>query len=138
MSSNENEEEIQRFWELAISTYEISPELSRSMISNMLHLIKENNIKEPDYFKKTFCFKCFSLFQIGKNCKVIINRNRKHPNLKIVEYHCMNCQNIQRINVLRSKTPKPIVQEEKPNEISVQKTKRVQQRKHKLLMEIFS
>ena len=68
------------------------------------------------------------VFSIGENLKVITRSTKKHPNLKIIEYHCLNCKNTQRINLLRNKIKKEIkIQESKPNS-----------NRRKLLLNLFS
>lgn len=134
----DDESSIQHFWELAVSAYHISPELSKTMISEMLESIKQADKPIPDYFKKLFCFKCFHLFEVGKNMKISIRSHKKHPNLKIIEYHCLSCQNTQRINAQRSKSfrenPPPTI----PEGAEPQPQKRQIQQKRKLFANIFS
>ena len=128
---------IQYYWELALASNRISPQLSKSMIFEMLESIKASDKPIPDYFKKLFCFKCFAIFKFGENVKITISATKKHPNMKIIEYRFLGCQNIQRINAQRLKN-----NEEKQDSIKEEENipisdKKVQQ-KRKLFTNFFS
>ena len=140
----DEEENIQHFYDLAREARKFSPELSKTMVSEMLQSIKESNKPIPEYFKKLLCYKCFSLFEIGKNCKVAVHSNKKHPNLKIVEYHCLDCKNTQRINCLRAKKvvekqlePQKIKEISPKHEFNKSQTNPKIQQKRKLFTNIF-
>ncbi|EAX99826.1 hypothetical protein TVAG_088080 [Trichomonas vaginalis G3] len=126
---------IQHYWDTAVKLNEVSPELSASMLREMMEELREERKDIPPYFKKMFCFKCFSLFHLGENCQVTIGGNSKHPNIKYIEYNCSKCKNIQRINVQRSKeAPKPIPP---PTKQQNPKQNQKNDRKRKIMMSIF-
>lgn len=133
----DDEDNVSYFWNLAIASNSISPQLSKSMIFEMLESIKASDKPIPEYFKKLFCFKCFTIFEIGKNFKVTIRAIKKRPNMKMIEYHCLSCQNIQRINAKRSKIIEEKKQSPSEQEIEQVPEKKVQQ-KRKLFTNIFS
>ena len=132
----ECESAVQHFFDLARATFDISPELSKGFIRESLEVLREADQDVPQHLKKVFCMKCFSLFVLGQNCKVLIRSHAKHPNLKILEYHCISCHNVQRINVTREKrTDEPVKKEPAPLPATVL-TKKNQQ-KRKLMMNLF-
>ena len=134
----ECEANVQHFFDLARTSFDISPELSRGFIMELLEVLREAERDVPPHMKKVFCMKCFTLFTIGVNCKVLIKSEPRHPDLKILEYHCLGCRHVQRINATRAKLVKkeePVVQKnEVPVSIAVKKT----QQKRKLMMSLFS
>jgi len=126
----EVEAQIDHFWDVALKMREISDGLSRVAISEMLELMRQERLDIPTHFKKLFCFKCFTIFEVGKNMKVNVVSKRNHPNLKIVEYHCLYCRNKQAINHLRAKEFQRVnkIEEERP---------KMKNERRKLLMNIF-
>lgn len=135
------EQNVQHFWELALASYEVSPEVSKSALRTCLEIMRESDQDIPQEWKKMFCMKCFNLFYHGYNCKVNINSNKKHPNLKIIEYHCLGCGNVQRINSTRSKqeaVPEPQEVKQDLDSYLQLSASRNQQKKRKLMMDLFS
>lgn len=129
------DETVEHFWNLAVASFDTSPELSKYAIMTCLEALREAGKPVPEHFKKMMCMKCMLLFVQGSNCKVLIQSNKKRPNLKIIEYHCLSCGNVQRVNVLRNKQtapppPAPVEQHSIPE-------KKMQQRR-KLMMDLFS
>jgi RNase P subunit RPR2 len=100
---DETEAIVQRFWDLAVASCNISPSLSRTAVLEMLEAVKSSGKSVPEYFRKLFCLKCFSIFSQGRNCKILVRCAHKHPNLKVIEYHCLSCGHTQRMNCQRSK-----------------------------------
>lgn len=134
---DDEENQIQYYWNLAVTSNKISSQISKSMISEMLQSIKASDKQTPEYFKKLFCFKCFTIFEFGENVKITIKSTKKHPNMKMIEYRCLSCQNIQRINAQRLKNI-----EEKNTTIIKEEIKPIPdkkaQQKRKLFTSIFS
>lgn len=97
---------FEHFWEIAQKTKNISPEISRHTIKEMLEGMRSELIPLPKQFVELFCFSCFTIFTYGENCKVFISSHRKHPNTKIIHYQCLTCKAIQCKNVLRDKNLK--------------------------------
>lgn len=136
----DDENNIQYYWDLAIASQKISPQLSKSLIYEMLDSIKAADKPIPEYFKKLFCYKCFTIFEFGTNARITIRATKKHPNMKMIEYRCLNCQNIQRINAQRIKKLNEKEDTLPEDEIKTEKQtmeKKVQQ-KRKLFTSIFS
>jgi RNase P subunit RPR2 len=124
--------EAQHFWELAVRAAEISPELSKGAVMEMLETLRYGGQDPPHGIKKLVCLKCFSIFTEGKNCKTVIRSPKKHPNLKILEYHCLECGNVQRVNHQRVRAAEQLKPE--PLLALPQKT----QQRRKLMMDLFS
>lgn len=133
----DSEFEVNRAWELAQASFNISPELSKSILNEMLESLREERKSIPPHFKHLFCFKCFCIFVQGKTCKTCIRSNRKHPNLKIIEIHCLSCGFTQRINAQKTKEVAPPVT--KTLDEMLKQPSRNQQKKRKLMFqELFS
>jgi RNase P subunit RPR2 len=125
---------VEHFWDLAIASVQVSPEVSKGAILELLETLKLNDLDVPQHFKRLFCLKCFSLFAYGKNCKIVVRSHRGHPNLKVIEYRCLECKNIQRVNCIRSRTPVHGLQD-RELELSIPDRKKQQSRK--LMMDLF-
>lgn len=136
----DTEGQIQHYWEMALNSLEFSPELSRSIIEQMLQTIRNHEMPIPSYFKKLFCFKCLTIYVPGKNVSVHVSSFKKHPNLKVVSYYCLSCHYTQRINLFRKKClqlpPKPLMQQS--NTFQIKQAKRANEHKRKLITSLFS
>ena len=135
----EGEETINFYWELAKEADKVDKQLSASYINELLETMKEQNKELPEYSKKLFCLKCFSIFHIGENCKVTTGSCKKHPNTKFIEYHCLCCKNTQRINVSRAKIEKKVAPPpQQEHSASNKKSSFHNQKRRKLLMSILN
>jgi RNase P subunit RPR2 len=92
---------FQHFWDLAQSTKNISPPISRRAIEEMLEGMRSEHIPVPQHFVELFCFSCLTIFS-PENCVVSIKTHKKHPNCKIISYSCITCGSVQHKNLMRS------------------------------------